>query len=782
MDKRTFFRLLLPAVLVVLAHSVGAEPITPVKVGTFKAEARTFHTTVQGLPSDDVQQVVFGPDGRLYAGTGQGLSELSDGRWRPVPQFAGLEIEALAADRDRILVIANRALYSLTAGSLMRLAEIPGDVGQVNSVVAAGSLFLLATDRGLFPVGAGQVRPAEGGNQFLNDGSVVRQVAVGPGDEIAVAAMAGLLTRSKAGVWTRQQPHDGAKSWAPYDVRGVAYDRRGRLWFASPQGVGCRDSRWTLYDAADTVPYDDFTTLAAGEDGVIWLGTRIGAIRYDGRSWQYRQGGRWLPDDHVRAIAVDKEGNAWLATPKGLARIANRPMTLAAKARFFEEEIDKRHRRTEFGYVAGVTLSKPGDIGEWTQHDTDNDGLWTAMYGAGECFAYGATRDPAARNRAKAAFEALRFLGAVTQGGAHPAPPGFVARTVLPVAAPNPNLNRNTPERDRQIQATRDKAWKVIDPRWPTSADGKWYWKSDTSSDELDGHYFFYPLYYDLVADEETEKARVRKHVAALTDHLIEHGFNLVDHDGKPTRWGVFSPEQLNGNAAWREERGLNSLSILSYLKVAEHVTGDGKYREAAEQLIRRHGYDLNVLIGKTNRGPGSGNQSDDEMAFMSFYSLLRYETDPRLRGIYGLALRQCWEMERYELNPFFNIVAAVSVRGVSFEDPYGDERLDLTGSWLEEAVDTLVRYPLDRVNWKVTNSHRKDIVLLPEYAARAGGRPAGRRRDGTVLPIDERFVDHWNHDPWELDQGGDGTYLADGASFLLPYYMGLYHGFIAAP
>jgi hypothetical protein len=46
-------------------------------------------------------------------------------------------------------------------------------------------------------------------------------------------------------------------------------------------------------------------------------------------------------------------------------------------------------------------------------------------------------------------------------------------------------------------------------------------------------------------------------------------------------------------------------------------------------------------------------------------------------------------------------------------------------------------------------------------------------------VPIDERFVEHWNHDPWRLDQPGNGQSLADGASFLLPYYMGLYHGFI---
>ena len=118
------------------------------------------------------------------------------------------------------------------------------------------------------------------------------------------------------------------------------------------------------------------------------------------------------------------------------------------------------------------------------------------MYGAGECFAYGATKDPKAKERAKKAFEALRFLQKVTQGCAHAPPKGYVARTIRPVDWPDPNVGRLEGDREEQ---KRDKLWKVYEPRWPKSADGKWYWKSDTSSDELDGHYFFYPLYYDLV-------------------------------------------------------------------------------------------------------------------------------------------------------------------------------------------------------------------------------------------------------------------------------------------
>ena len=58
-------------------------------------------------------------------------------------------------------------------------------------------------------------------------------------------------------------------------------------------------------------------------------------------------------------------------------------------------------------------------------------------------------------------------------------------------------------------------------------------------------------------------------------------------------------------------------------------------------------------------------------------------------------------------------------------------------------------------------------------------GATGVRAVDGKVLPVDERVLEHWNHDPWTLDTNGNGRSLADGNSFLLPYYMGLYFGYV---
>jgi hypothetical protein len=356
-----------------------------------------------------------------------------------------------------------------------------------------------------------------------------------------------------------------------------------------------------------------------------------------------------------------------------------------------------------------------------------------------------------------------------------------VARTIRSVELPDPNIGRI--ERDRRTRARRDALWKVYEPRWPKSADGKWYWKSDTSSDELDGHYFFYPLYYDLVADTEPEKARVREVVRDLTDHLIQHDYNLVDHDGTPTRWGFYGPKSLNHDHHWWAERGLKSLSMLSYLAVTQHMTGDPVYGEHIDKLRNDHAYDTNAMIYKIHQGIGLGNQSDDEMAFMSFYNLVKYARDKKLRDEILYSFYSAWAIEQPEMNPFFNFAYAAFGLETRYTDQWGTHALAPWDGWLEDAMATLKGFPLDRLNWPCRNSHRLDIVPLPRQQAMElteTRRPrVGFRVNGKVLPVENRHFNHWNTNPWALDYGGDGRQLASGTVFLLPYYMGLYHKFI---
>ena len=569
--------------------------------------------------------------------------------------------------------------------------------------------------------------------------------------------------------------------WKADAAQAAVKDATGHWWVGFPAGVAEQtNSGWRFHEGKDGLPYSHFTCAAAGPHGDVWFGTKKGIVRWSDNRWHYRQGLRWLPHDQVQAIAVDETGSAWVATPQGIGRVYFQTMTLRQKAEYYEKDLELI-RRTPYGYVSEVTVAKPGDKSAIQHHDSDNDGLWTSMYGAGEAFAYGATKDPIYRERAKRAFEALRFLQKVTQGGEHAPPRGYVARTILPTSGPNPNEGRI--QRDIE-EAKTDSLWKVYEPRWPTSADGQWYWKSDTSSDELDGHYFFYPAYYDLCAETDDEKQRVREVVRDLTDHLIEHDYRLIDHDGQPTRWAIYDPENLNHSEAWWSERGLKSLSILSYLAVAAHVTGDAKYNREIEKLQRDHAYHTNALVAKIQFGPGSGNQSDDEMAIMCYYNLVKYASDERLRNLMRYGFYQYYAIVEPERNPFFNFAYAAVGRGQTVTSNWGTFPVEPRPTWLNDSMDTLFGFPLDRFSWAHENSHRLDVVPLRWQQSGKDLYEPGRNRrghltDGKVLPVENRFFHHWNTDPWELDYDGDGRSLASGTVFLLPYYMGLYHGFI---
>ena len=83
---------------------------------------------------------------------------------------------------------------------------------------------------------------------------------------------------------------------------------------------------------------------------------------------------------------------------------------------------------------------------------------------------------------------------------------------------------------------------------------------------------------------------------------------------------------------------------------------------------------------------------------------------------------------------------------------------------------------PLDRRTWAQPNSHRTDVIIDPRQ---------DRFGDNTlveVLPADERLFERWNQDPYRADYGGDGRLDGAGVHYMLAYWLGRYHGVIAAP
>jgi hypothetical protein len=470
-------------------------------------------------------------------------------------------------------------------------------------------------------------------------------------------------------------------------------------------------------------------TVIAGELGrsdlaQLWVGTKRGIFSYHltTHSIQYFAGKRWLPADEATAIGFEGEKVIWVETAKGYSRIEFKEISLAEKAKAFEARVRARHVR--HGLTAGSRLGIPGDLSSNQTAADDNDGLWTAIYVAANCFRYRVTGDADAREYAREGIEALMRLEEIT------GIPGFPARSFIKVGV------------DAQPE----------DGEWHTTADGQWRWKGDTSSDEIVGHYFAYPIYYDLVANE-AEKKKIGAVVERITGHILDHGYQLLDVDGKRTTWGWWDPDSIWGDP---DETGLRALRLLSHLRVAIHITG--KFQAAYDELIEKHRYHLltrNQKIGI----PGRINHSDDELAFLSYYPLLRYETDPKLRQVYRQSLERSWLVERPERNPLWNFIYAAGSGSKDFDR--------------DQSLRTLREIPNDLVTWTVTNSQRHDLLLGP-----APDR-FKQIESLIVLPYDELPVMKWNGNPYRLDGGNGGRGEDDGAFFLLPYWMGRYHGLI---
>ena len=324
--------------------------------------------------------------------------------------------------------------------------------------------------------------------------------------------------------------------------------------------------------------------------------------------------------------------------------------------------------------------------------------------------------------------------------------PGLVARSVLP--------------KEVALAEGKDKPKKgQTEPQWRLAPDGETYWKSDTSSDEIDGHYFAFYAYWEHIAkDDPAERDKCIAQIRALTDYIVDNGYVLLDWDGERTRWGFWAPELLNNYPNHYRETGLNSLQMLSFLKTTYYITGDEKYQEHYMKLITEHHYLANVLLEKKVH-PDSNNHSDNQLGYVAWYPILQLEQDPDIRNSLHKAVRRHYKTIDRDRSSFFYFVTA------TIDPDYVD---------LESASVNLRRIPTDRRQWSQTNSHRADVVFDPRVDR------FGKEQLLTALPVDERQFARWNANVYLPDGKNSDNRIETGADFLLPYWMGRYHGFIA--
>ena len=554
-------------------------------------------------------------------------------------------------------------------------------------------------------------------------------------------------------------------------IAALAADSRGVLWVGTPMGLSRRDQegKWTHLQGKQGLPVEDITCLTVDSNDCLWIGTTRGAILYtpyvEGRQWFYRAGRRYLPDDNVQSIYVEPGGfPVYFKTSGGIGRIDGVEMTLRKRADAIEDRLNKFHRR--LGLVAAATLDDAENPSSSYIIDDDNDGLWTSYHVVAMSLAYAAMGEERYRQSARESMHALVLLQNAS------GTPGLVARSVLPAE-----------EGLKKREEAKDKERRDMREQWQPTADGTKYWKSDTSSDEIDGHFFALFAYWEHIAlHDPAESALIQKQARDIMTYIVKNGDYLVDWDGEPTTWGQWAPEILNDDPQRYGENGLGALEVLSFLKTTYHITGDEYFKQEFDKLICEHDYLGNILLQK-KIFPDEQNHSDNQLAACAYYPWLQLETDPKVHQALQQSSRRSYKTMARDGSSFFNFVFATI-------DP---DFVDIA-----DGVQTLREVPTDRRMRGMVNSHRADVTIARD--PNRHGEPILTE----VLPADERNWTKWNIDPYVPDGGGnivqrvagtplsphnvrgfgdnregDGRNEDDGGSYLLAYWMGRYHGFI---
>jgi hypothetical protein len=677
------------------------------------------------IPSTDPLTAVAVHEGQVWVGTAHGLLRRQDNK--VVSETLTQPIQRLVTTTGALWAVTSPGLHrrdgatwkEISTAAVTDVCDFRGHV-----VVAAGRQLWTVRRDALELLSTNQAR-------FVITRLIPHQEMLylhGPGrlTTFAFDAFGG----KDAYTW----PADQAWDWGtlPSPNTRDALSLGASLFLATDRGLGVlRGMSLTALRGEQGLPFEETLCLAPGFTNDLWIGTTRGAIRYLGGSFHYFAGQRWLPGERVNAIASDAT-TVYLATDRGLGIIHYEPYTLAKKAVYYERHLEEwGQKRLGFTHK----LEWDAALKEYVREISDNDGGYTGNYLAAQAYRYAVTHDPVARREATNTFHALRWLEAMT------GIPGFPARAVWAKG-------------ERGHQSGHGSGGYAAE--WHDTADGKFEWKGDTSSDELCSHFYSFGLFLELAA-QGAEIDQAKAHLGRIATHLIDHQWQLVDVDGKSTRWGRWDPDYFLTDEG-KYDRGLQAVELLSFIKTAEVLTDDPKFAAAYRKLVEL-GYPAYTLRARNTFPPDSVLHFLDELAFWSYWNLLRYEKDPELRALYRRGYERSYEVVRGEVNPWFNFL-------------YGA----LTDNDCEAgpAVEHLRSWPLDLRVWSYQNSHRADLRTPPDYVALKGGTRTFSPRETEPL--------RWDHWLMQADGGANGNDVIEPGAWLLAYWMGRYHGYIAAP
>ncbi len=728
------------------------------RLGKFPQLTRTVFTSADGLASDNITALCYGADNCLYVGTDIGLSKIDGKKITTVD--IGIENAPISmlfcANDGHIFVGTGKSIIELSGKKIIASREFSSDAVAMKQDCDNVTWILTKTVLYRFPQGAKEFDLKIG---VPGKGSCI---AVFGNNKVYVGTESDGLHALVGKRWHWSELMEGVTGILSNNISCLDIDPAGDVWIGTDKGVCVYDdnSYWLDNSKITGLPKGEITGMVTDSEGRRYFTTSCGLIILHNGKLSYYGYKRWLPDMHATGIVLSPDGSFCVSTASGgISVFKTEMMTLEEKAKRLRAFSEKYNVRKD-GFVLERALEHEGVVSEDEGYvcTGDNDGLWTGLYLGALCFEYACTKDPEVRAAAHRSLLAMIKLTEVT--GIE----GFTARSIRYID----EAGYGTGVR-HEWHHTADKDGNELE------------WLGETSSDEMVGHFYAYSNYFDFVADDE-EKKLIASVVKKILDHILDNKFRLVDTDGVPTTWANWDPDLLNNDHKWIYEKGTNSLQILTFLKAGYHITGDKRYEDAFEYLIRDKHFAMNLMQYKIL--DGHLLHIDDNHDFLMISLLMRYVEDPKLRSVFAMGLTHHWDDEKAEHNAFFNFVYGACT----------GEQCDI-----ETSVDELADYPMDQILWTLYNSWRDldwdmrptEVGMIPQLYHPL---PAHERRinscdsnrfiaDSGIAGEAERLFTK-SDDPTAFTMfpgtGDDhGMYLMACTNYTHPYWFARYYGLI---
>lgn len=320
----------------------------------FDGETFTSFTVADGLPHNQVRNILCSPHGDIWLSTEMGVCRFDGTAFHSFDEVDGVGSGPLLLSTHGELWHARQGVSRFDGTSFVALPGAPpgaditalaeGDDGEIWMGTQSGGLWRWD----------GQALTCRATPGEMSVGAVLRlfcdrqkRVWCSGGTDTACLADDGLRRAAdivglpgeyravgqdgSGNIWLSGT--DGLIALSPSDVTVVARhslviapdsqltDKQGRLWVADPGGAGVARisvSQARLYNTQDGVGHNRVQSVAEDQDGRVWIGSWGGGInRFDGDHFTRFTTDNGLSSNEVESACLDHDGRIWFATRSG---------------------------------------------------------------------------------------------------------------------------------------------------------------------------------------------------------------------------------------------------------------------------------------------------------------------------------------------------------------------------------------------------------------------------------------------------------------------------------